>query len=402
MRLIATRRVIDGMVLGEDIHCGKADGTPLLRAGVSLSQAYTRSLLEHGIDAIYVDDAVSAGIVVPRALSAELKASATRTVARAMSTLHELKPKEAGLADRQIAELASVAALIADHVAGSTEVGMSLIDLSVSDGQIYEHSVNVAALGLLIGDHLLRAHGYRDWSGKRSFDGLQMRLVRLGLGLLLHDIGKLVIPHDIAHKEKPLTPQEIELLRRHPVMGCELLRSDSVTALVRAVVRSHHERWDGDGYPDGKQGEDINQLARIAAVANVYDATVSDRPRSPLQAPEVGWRTIVEGRGTRFDPLSVDTFRQFVAPWPIGTEVRLSDGLRGIVASVPKGRLDRPTVRIVYGAGEQERAGEEISLLDHPDVQITGTVLGQLDDVDGDAAAPATSVETAPGSARAA
>jgi hypothetical protein len=103
--------------------------------------------------------------------------------------------------------------------------------------------------------------------------------------------------------------------------------------------------------------------------------TVSARPRSPLQPPDVGWRTIVEGRGTRFDPLVVDTFREVVAPWPVGTEVMLSDGLRGIVASVPKGQLDRPTVRVVYANGEQERAGEEISLVEHPDLQITGTAL---------------------------
>jgi len=375
MRLIATRRVNDEMILGEDVHCENADGTPLLRAGTTLSAAYTKSLLDHGINAVYVEDAVSAGIVVPRALSTELKSSAAKTVAKAMSSLRELKPKDAGLGDQEIAELTSVAALIAEHVAGSAEVGMALIDLSTTDDQVYEHSVNVTALGLLIGDRLLRTHGFRDWEGKRSFEGIQMRIVRLGLGLLLHDIGKMAIPKDIAEKEEPLTAEETAFVRRHPIMGCDMLRTDTVTPLVKAVVRSHHERWDGGGYPDGKRGEDINQLARIASVANFYDATVSARPGSPIQPPEVGWRAVVEARETRFDPLVVDTFRELVAPWPIGTEVLLSDGLRGIVASVPKGHLDRPTVRVVYADGAQERPGEEIPLLEHPDLQITGTAL---------------------------
>ena len=392
MRLMATRRVVDGMILGEDVLCGNADGTPLLRAGASFSAPYVKSLLEHGINAVYVDDAVSAGIVVPRALTPELKATATATVAKAMTSLRELKPADAGLADKEIAELASIAALIAEHVAGSAEVGTALIDLSTADGNVYEHSVNVAALGLLIGDRLLRAHGYRDWSGKRSFQGMQMRLVRLGLGLLLHDLGKLAIPAPIINKTDPLTPEEDELMHRHPVLGCELLSTDTVTPLVKAVVRSHHERWDGAGYPEGKSGEDINQLARIAAVADAYDATVRARPRSPAQLPEDGWRAIVDGRGTAFDPLVVDIFRELVAPWPIGTEVRLTDGLRGIVASVPKGQLDRPTVRVVYANGEQERAGEEIALVEHPDLQIIGTALDAPDEPAG-APAPLALVE---------
>ncbi len=380
MRLIATRRVVEGMVLGEDVLCGNADGTPLLRAGTTLSGPYVRSLVDHGINAVYVDDAVSAGIVVPRPLSPELKATATATVAKAMTSVRELKPAAAGLGDKEIADLSAVAALIAEHVAGSAEVGMALVDLSTVDGHVYEHSVNVAALGLLVGDRLLRTHGYRDWSGKRSFEGMQMRLVRLGLGLLLHDLGKLAIPSGIVNKADPLAPDEAELLRRHPVLGCEMLRTDTITPLVKAVVRSHHERWDGTGYPDGKGGEDINQLARIAAAANAYDATVSARPRSPARPPEDGWQTIVDGRGTAFDPLVVDVFRELVAPWPIGTEVRLSDGLRGIVASVPNGQLDRPTVRVVYASGDQERAGEEIALVDHPDLQIIGTALDAADE----------------------
>src|SRR5271156_5874146 len=100
MRLIATRRVTDGMILGEDVHCENADGTPLLRAGTNLTGQYTKSLLDHGINAVYVEDAASSGIVVPHALSQELKASAAKTVAKAMSSLREFKPKEAGLGDQ--------------------------------------------------------------------------------------------------------------------------------------------------------------------------------------------------------------------------------------------------------------------------------------------------------------
>jgi HD domain len=98
-------------------------------------------------------------------------------------------------------------------------------------------------------------------------------LLQLGLGLFLKDIGKLALPPAIVQKEGPLDDAETELLRRHPQRGLELLRNEEVGRGARAVIRFHHERWDGAGYPVGLAGERIPLLARIAAVAEGFVTT---------------------------------------------------------------------------------------------------------------------------------
>ena len=97
-------------------------------------------------------------------------------------------------------------------------------------------------------------------------------------GFLLHDIGKVAVPDSILHKPEPLTPQERELIQLHPVTGWEIVRQVDFLGAASDVVRHHHERWDGDGYPDGLKGEDIPLTARVFAVADTLDALTTDAP----------------------------------------------------------------------------------------------------------------------------
>jgi HD-GYP domain-containing protein (c-di-GMP phosphodiesterase class II) len=154
-------------------------------------------------------------------------------------------------------------------------------------------------------------------------------------------------------------------MRSHPRLGVELLRDTSAWCpLVQAIVLRHHERWDGSGYPDGRRETEIHEMARIAAVADVYDAITSERPYAPSNPAHVGVRAILEGAGTQFDPTICDVFSRTVAPFPPGVEVELIDGRRGYVVSVPEAALDRPVIRL--------SDGREISLLADPSLQIVG------------------------------
>ncbi len=130
----------------------------------------------------------------------------------------------------------------------------------------------------------------------------------LEFGFLLHDIGKLAIPDSILYKPGELTPEERALMAQHPVVGAEIVRDIEFLAEPMHVVRHHHERWDGSGYPDGLAGEDIPLSARVFAVADVLDALTSDRPYrsgSPLQ---VAREMIVAESGTHFDPRVIEAF----------------------------------------------------------------------------------------------
>ena len=103
-------------------------------------------------------------------------------------------------------------------------------------------------------------------------------------------------------------------MKSHPRAGVDMLDGSQWSPLVKAVVLRHHERWNGSGYPDGRVGEEIHQMARIAAVADVYDAITSERLYAPARPASEGVRAIMEGSGTLFDPDVVDAFCRVVAP----------------------------------------------------------------------------------------
>ena len=147
--------------------------------------------------------------------------------------------------------------------------------------------------------------------------GLSLRLgaeeiETIRLGALLHDIGKIGIPDRILLKPGSLTPEETELMRTHTIIGDNLLEPIDLLAVVRPIVRSHHERWDGDGYPDGVAGEEIPLGARIMAVADSVEAMSAKRVyREPLCEPEIV-RELERGRGTQWDPTLVDLVLGFI------------------------------------------------------------------------------------------
>jgi ribonuclease P protein subunit RPR2 len=129
-------------------------------------------------------------------------------------------------------------------------------------------------------------------------------------GFLLHDIGKLAVPDSILFKPGPLTAEERLLMSRHTIVGAEIMRDIEFLAEASKVVRSHHERWDGSGYPDGLAGEEIPLTARVFAVADVFDALTTDRPYRPALSFEEAHAMIVAESGSHFDPAVVDAFRR--------------------------------------------------------------------------------------------
>ena len=125
---------------------------------------------------------------------------------------------------------------------------------------------------------------------------------------LLHDMGKLAIPEHILNKPGKLTGAEFDKMKRHADIGADLLSSVKFPYPVVPIVRHHHERWDGKGYPAGIAGTDIPLGARILSVVDCFDALTSDRPYRPRLTTQEAFATILEGRGSFYDPLIVDTF----------------------------------------------------------------------------------------------
>ena len=143
-------------------------------------------------------------------------------------------------------------------------------------------------LGLLIARRAWTTDGWIDYRGRRRYDRLEDRMRKLGLGLLVHDVGKLAVPPEILNKPGRLTDDEMDVMKTHPLAGAELLRPADLSPLAVSVVRDHHERIDGSGYPAGLDGAQIQEFPRIAAVADVYDAVTSERVYKPAAPPHVG------------------------------------------------------------------------------------------------------------------
>jgi HD-GYP domain-containing protein (c-di-GMP phosphodiesterase class II) len=371
MRLMATRRLEPGVVLGRDVMDGRSAHIPLLRKGVKVTDRHREALLAAGVNAVYVDDELGEGIEVKQAVDPETRRRAAVAVSRAFDGCKESLSNGNGVPETVVRDLQKVAEMIARDIEENADMALALDDLASADGYTLQHSIDVAAVGMLIGQRLFREKGWIDHTGKRTYDRRDRRLARLGLGLLLHDIGKMVIPQDILNKPSQLDEAEWELMRQHPRAGVEMLRSDLISPLVKVVVRSHHERWDGGGYPDGLAGEEIHQLARVAAPADVFDAVTSERVYASARPPDVGVQIVIDGAGRAFDPDVVEVFKRVVTPFPPGVEVELGDGRRGVVVSVPPSDLTRPVVRVGWDPGGRTVAPYEIDTAETPELEVT-------------------------------
>jgi HD-GYP domain-containing protein (c-di-GMP phosphodiesterase class II) len=349
MRLISCSQIADGVELARDIVVGPPGTAPLLRAGVKLSARYRTLLPKAGVGSVWIEDSLGEGIVVADPLRPETRARMHRATGEALFAAGRALREGAGMPVGVLRSLTDVAeGMVADLLA-CPDAAVALDDLSAFDSYTHRHSVQVTVIGLLLARRIWEREGWLDFRGNVRRDRIEDRLRKLGLGLLVHDIGKLAVPPDVLNKPGRLTDDELTVMRRHPADGVELLRPADISPLAVSIVRDHHERLDGCGYPTGIDGTKLQEFPRIAAVADVYDAVTSERVYKAAAPPHVGVRVIVEGAGTQFCPDVVRHFRTVVFPYPVGHEITLPDGRVGVVASVDPSDPDRPLVRVAAG-----------------------------------------------------
>ncbi|MFC1827629.1 HD-GYP domain-containing protein [Thermodesulfobacteriota bacterium] len=166
--------------------------------------------------------------------------------------------------------------------------------LEARDDNTSSHSLNVTKYSMLLGEHL-------------GLDPEELRA--LSQGALLHDLGKIGIPDDILKKPGDLDDSEFEIIKKHPMMTSDILDSLETSDHFAAIARSHHERWDGTGYPDGLNGEDIPLLARIVAIADAWDAMTSDRVYRAAMSDNIALAIFEREKDSgQWDPYLADKF----------------------------------------------------------------------------------------------
>jgi HD-GYP domain-containing protein (c-di-GMP phosphodiesterase class II) len=381
VRIVAVSRLQPGMRLGRPVYSSSSGArVPLLQPDAVVTEQVRAGLIRAGVFAVYVDDTVSEGIEPSEPISAELRDRALRTLDQTFADI-----STTGTATRipgdQIERLGSIVQSILRELRSRGDAISSLMDLQTFDAHTLGHSLNVCVIGLMIGDEALRRHGWRDGRGDLRHGDVEDRLEKLGLGLLLHDLGKLLIPADILQKPGRLTDEEMRIVREHPQTGLDMIENGAFSSLSKVAVIGHHERLDGLGYPYGRS-DDLHPHAQIAGIADVYDAVSSMRVYQARRPTHEAWELIMSLGGTAFPLDLVKVFKETIAPYPEGVAVQLSDGRRGIVARVSRDYVTRPLIRVTHDPSGGAITPHEIDLATARDVTISDTLQDLLGPAD--------------------
>lgn len=335
MRYFPMKNVSPGMVLGQDLYDGQ--GRLLIAKHVIMSAEYIESLTRMGFSGIYVDDEFTDGIEIQEIISPEVR---RETVKGIRDFFMESNYNESAAADE--ARLKKMVINVVEDILSNGDVMCNMVDLKDYDDYTYFHCVNVAVLSAMMGV---------------QYGMNRQELTTLTTAALLHDIGKKFVSIDVLNAPRKLTKEEMQLMTEHPRFGFEFLRETyNFPSRVYLGVLEHHEWYNGEGYPLGKQGKEIAVEARIIKIADVYDAMTSKRPyHDPMQPSEIV-EYIMGRSGMEFDPEMVGVFLNKIAVYPIGCEVELSNGQHGVVVENFRDFVLRPRVKIM-------ETGESINLM---------------------------------------
>lgn len=237
--------------------------------------------------------------------------------------------------------------LLHSYVEQNKDRFLYLMKIKDYDDYTFTHSVNVGILAMAMA----------------SKHGLEEKLVReIGLGALLHDVGKLLIPKDILNKKEKLTNEEFELIKKHPEYGYEyVVKHDHISPNARDVILYHHENYNGKGYPKGFQDEDIPIGAKITSICDVYDALMTARPYKRAYSSREAILSVMKESREKFNPVLVSRFVRDMTPLlqkepllPVGTIVQLTTGEVAQVEELHSIGDLRPIVKILTNERQQK------------------------------------------------
>ena len=229
----------------------------------------------------------------------------------------EAKVQELQLTQRQATAFAEdLAQLLRTERTRRRELERSMEQLRVANEELRRNglqAISHLALAASIKDpstgmHLQRVRRYVEAVAQHL--GLpQEKVEEIGYSSVMHDVGKIHTPDHILQSTDSLSPDEFEVIKQHCLDGERILGDGRFFETARAIAREHHERWDGRGYPSGLKADEISLAARIVSVCDVFDALISRRPYKEAWTVGDGMRAIVEGSGTRFDPVAVSALQ---------------------------------------------------------------------------------------------
>lgn len=256
-----------------------------------------------------------------------------------------------------VEQVSNISTGLAYDIMNNPSVAFSLCKVRDADEYTFIHSFNVA---MLMGCLATRVR-----PNDRRF------VERVVLGGLMHDIGKSQIPLKILNKPAPLDDDEFAVMKQHPLLGVTLASDAGMKDRdVLDMIGMHHEKWNGSGYPFGLSGSKIREEARVAAVADVFDALTAERCYKGSMTSRDAVTAILNGAGTHFDGKIGHELLVMIGLYPPGSVVRLSDGREGIVVSSGGEDLMRPTI-MLHGKGAGDDVPIFVNLREESNIRIT-------------------------------
>ncbi len=234
----------------------------------------------------------------------------------------------------EVERIEPVVGQMANSILRNKDALLSLCRIKNKDDYTFLHSVSVGALLI---------------SFAHALDFNRTVIKQLGVGGMLHDIGKTKVPNEILNKPGKLTEEEFVIMKSHVVHGCSILRrSPGIAQVSFDVAAQHHERFDGSGYPLGLKNLETSVYGQMAAIVDVYDAITADRCYHKGMTPTVAVRKMFEWSKFHFNPNLLRTFIRTVGIYPVGTLVMLESGKLGVVIEQCETDMTKPLVRTVF------------------------------------------------------
>lgn len=340
-KYISTRVIKPGMILEQTI-ADRADRV-LIARGTVLDEYHIDSMKKMGVTGVYIrtgvieekhegnEPVITAQVqqqidkvkIEDRA-RVHLSESVKKRVAEGVQYLYR-DTESTGFVDMTRSITDDLMKAIEDNEA----IAVDISALKVSDEYTFKHSVDVATMSMIVS----RQYGLPD-----------EQIYEIGISGLLHDIGKSKIPNEILNKAGKLTDEEFALIKQHSLLGYQILKDKpELSNAIKLGVLQHHEKINGSGYPMGATEDKIHIFAKIIAVADIYDALVTERPYKKAFTPRDAVEMIMAMTG-ELDLKVMQSFLESVILYPAGTNVDLSNGEKAkVVANNPKYVL-RPTV----------------------------------------------------------
>lgn len=344
MRFECTNRLEGDEILGKNILT--SDGKMLLRAGVKLNSTYIKKLYELGVFYLYVEDNRLEDVLIEDDRLSELKQTALKNMAIIVKNIYNCDMKSVKHSLNIVEDLVS-------YIIDTGDVNISLCDIKTHDNYTYVHCLDTCIMSAFLGLSL----GFNE-----------SKLKELGVGAILHDVGKIKISNEIINKNGALTGEEFEEIKKHPTYGHEILKKNmNISNSVLRAVSEHHERFDGKGYPNRLAGNEISKFAKIISICDVYDAVSNDRSYRDRYSPSDAYELILAGSDSLFDCELVKSFKKTFAVYPLGSCLKLSNGDEGYVIKQNPNFPDRPIIRVLYDSNSRKPIPfYEINLLKNP------------------------------------